>query len=290
MHLHSFCFYSARTPLLSLHCHMQILLKTVNMGLSPFHQESAVSVSPLPSPVSCPLEGASNFRDIGGYATDSGSFRKGRVYRSDHLADLSSHDLDTLQELGIACSLDFRGAHERKRSPYQYSFLTSHALTVEPTVLPDFLDMLAKGEVDVKAAYGTMNKTYTEFVTGHAATFGRVFDQLLETNTPVVMHCTAGKDRTGFAVALLHRAAGVHPDDVMHDYLLTNQFFRRPDLPDNRGISEEVLDILWGVQPEFLETAFKTIDETHGNLENFFQNALKLSPARREALLERYTT
>ncbi len=268
---------------------MQIVAKTVNMGLSPFQQESAVSVSSLPIPVSCPLEGASNFRDIGGYATHSGSFRKGRVYRSDHLADLSGQDLNTLQELGIARSLDFRGAHERKRSPYQYSFLTSHALTVEPTVLPDFLAMVAKGQMDMQAARGTMNKTYTEFVTGHAATFARVFDQLLEADTPVVMHCTAGKDRTGFAVALLHRAAGVHPDDVMHDYLLTNQFFRRPDLPDNRGISDEVLNVLWGVQPEFLETAFKTIDEEHGDLESFFQSTLKLSPARREALLERYT-
>lgn len=245
-------------------------------------------VSSLPSPVSCPLKGASNFRDIGGYATDSGSFRKGRVYRSDHLADLSQQDLDILKELGIARSLDFRGAHERKRSPYQYSFLTSHALTVEPTVLPDFLDMLAQGQGDVQAAHATMNKTYTEFVTTHARTFAQVFDQLLQADTPVVMHCTAGKDRTGFAVALLHRAAGVHPDDVMHDYLLTKQFFRRPDLPDNRGIRDEVLDILWGVQPEFLETAFKTIDATHGSLDRFFQDALQLSTARREALLERY--
>ncbi len=247
-----------------------------------------MSVSSLPIPVSCPLEGASNFRDIGGYATHNGSFRKGRVYRSDHLADLSSQDLNTLQELGIARSLDFRGAHERERSPYQYSFLTSQPLTVEPTVLADFMQMVAEGQMDVKAAHDTMNKTYAEFVTEHAGTFARVFDELLQAETPVVMHCTAGKDRTGFAVALLHRAAGVHPDDVMHDYLLTREYFRRPKLADDRGISEEVLDILWGVKPEFLETAFNTIDASHGDLESFFQNALNLSPARREALQERY--
>jgi len=248
-----------------------------------------VSVSPPPASLSCPLEGASNFRDIGGYAAGAGHFRKGRVYRSDHLADLSPQDLRILQELGIARSLDFRGAHERQRSPYQYDFLASHALTVEPTILPDLAAMASQGRLDADMARKVMNKTYTEFVTQHSATFAQVFDQLLEADAPVVMHCTAGKDRTGFAVALLHRAAGVGPDDVMHDYLLTRRLFRRPDLPDNRGLSEEVLEILWGVEPEFLETAFKTIDREHGSFEGYAQQALNLDEARRDALLERYT-
>ncbi len=248
-----------------------------------------MSVSPPATPLSCPLQGASNFRDVGGYAAGAGHFRTGRVFRSDHLADLNARDLQHLQGLGISRSLDFRGAHERERSPYRYDFLVSHALTVEPTILPDLAAMARQGQLDADTARKVMNKTYTEFVTQHSATFAKVFDQLLDADAPVVLHCTAGKDRTGFAVALLHRSAGVQMDDVMHDYLLTRQLFRRPDLPDNKGLSEEVLDILWGVEAQFLETAFATIDREYGNFERYAQQALKLDPARRHALLERYT-
>lgn len=248
-----------------------------------------MSVSPPTPSFACPLQGASNFRDVGGYAAGTGHVRKGRVYRSDHLASLSAQDVQHLQALGIARSLDFRGAHERQRSPYQYDFLVSHALTVEPTILPDLMAMTRQGPPDADMARAVMNKTYTEFVTQHSATFAQVFDQLLASDAPVVMHCTAGKDRTGFAVALLHRSVGVQADDLMHDYLLTRQLFRRPDLPDNRGLSEEVLNILWGVEPQFLETAFQTIDSHYGSFDRYAQHALKLDKERRDALLERYT-
>ncbi|MCX5592286.1 tyrosine-protein phosphatase [Alcaligenes endophyticus] len=247
-------------------------------------------MSLFPPTQACPLLGASNFRDIGGYSTEHGPVMTGRVFRSDQIAELQAPDLAYLQELGVSHALDFRGAHERKRSPYQYEFLRHDLLSIEPTIVQDLGSIMQAehGQLTAAQARLVMQKTYVEFVQNHSAQFARVFDQLLNTEQAVLMHCTAGKDRTGFAVALVHSALGVAPDDIMHDYMLSQKYFKRPNLDDNRGLSDEVLDVVWGVEPAFLNAAFTQITQQYGSTQQYLQQALGLDTARQEQLLARY--
>lgn len=247
-------------------------------------------MSSFPPIQACPLLGASNFRDIGGYATKHGPVVTGRIFRSDQLAELQVPDLAYLQKLGVSHALDFRGAHELKRSPYEYGFLQHELLSIEPTIVQDLGSIMQAehGKLTAEQARQVMQKTYVEFVQNHSAQFAQVFDQLLNTEQALVMHCTAGKDRTGFAVALVHSALGVAEDDIMHDYMLSLEYFKRPDLEDNRGLSEEVLDIVWGVEPAFLHAAFSQAKQEYGSTQNYLHQALGLDTERQDLLRARY--
>ncbi len=110
--------------------------------------------------------------------------------------------------------------------------------------------------------------------------FRALFAHLLEDRAPLVIHCTAGKDRTGFACALILHALGVPDDLIAQDYLLTNRFYRRdpsasPDLP------EEVRQVLASVEASFLAAAFDAIGAEYGDLEGYFSDGLGLGAGER---------
>ncbi len=117
--------------------------------------------------------------------------------------------------------------------------------------------------------------------------FRALFGHLLEDRAPLVIHCTAGKDRTGFACALILHVLGVADDVISEDYLLTNRFYRR-DPSASTDLPDEVRQVLGSVQPPFLAAAFKAINSDYGDLENYLTEGLALGPSEREALLKRY--
>lgn len=223
------------------------------------------------------LASASNFRDLGGHAgLDGRRVRQHRVYRSDHLAALTPEDLATLQGLGITHRIDFRGAGERSFLPAEVAGLTTLALTIEPTVVHRVQELLAAGQVPTEAeTVALMCQTYRGFARESAPVYARFFRQLLEQSTPLVFHCTAGKDRTGFAAALLLSALGVSRDDILQDYLLTNQLYVRSTLVEARGPAH-VMDVLWSVQPAFLDAAFTAIEEDFGSVPKYLEGPMGL--------------
>jgi protein-tyrosine phosphatase len=99
---------------------------------------------------------------------------------------------------------------------------------------------------------------------------------LLAEPTPQVFHCTAGKDRTGFGAALLLSALGVDRATIEHDYLLTNQLYRRDPRMEVNG-HPHVMKVLWQVQPEFLHAAYEAVDAQHGGMQNYLHGAIGLS-------------
>jgi protein-tyrosine phosphatase len=122
-----------------------------------------------------------------------------------------------------------------------------------------------------------MCETYRDFVNRNAGTYGRFMKHLLEQPTPQVFHCTAGKDRTGFAAALLLSALGVERETIEHDYLLTNQLYKRDARLEGQG-HPHVMKVLWQVQPAFLHAAFDAVDAQHGGMNAYLHGAIGLSP------------
>jgi protein-tyrosine phosphatase len=231
-----------------------------------------------PSPSSM-LQGASNFRDVGGYHNAEGRrVRSGQIFRSDHLAGLTAEDLARLQALGIGHSLDFRGTAEYTATPYAIPGVQRVALAIEPTVIARMQALVAQGVVpSTEETVELMRETYRDFVNRNADTYGRFLKHLLKEPTPQVFHCTAGKDRTGFAAALLLSALGVDRATIEHDYLLTNQLYKRDARLEGQG-HPHVMKVLWQVQPEFLHAAFDTIDAEHGGVRAYLHGAIGLGP------------
>lgn len=235
------------------------------------------------------LIGASNFRDLGGYAVPDGRIVRWRkIFRSDHLAALTPQDMRVLTELGLGRAVDFRGQEESAALAYELPDVRYHALPIEPTVVQRAKEMARAGcKMTAPVAVRLMQDTYRAFVSDNTRQFAGLFEQLLTEDTPLVFHCTAGKDRTGFAAALILLALGVPRPVVMQDYLLTNGLYRRPASLTSSA-SDEVLDVIWRVQEDFLQTALQAVDRDHGGVLPYLAQRLGVDGAARRRLAELY--
>lgn len=235
------------------------------------------------------LQGASNFRDLGGYAGRGGRpVRWRRLFRSDHLGRLTEADQAMLAKLGLDRCFDFRGESERTAAPDQLPGVTQHSLAIEPRVAQRMQDMLTAGHrLTAPVAVALMKDLYLALVNDEAHRFAELFEHLLDADAPLVFHCTAGKDRTGIAAALILLALDVPRDRVVQDYLLTNDLYRRPPLPRS-DTPADALEVLWRVQEDFLHVALQSIDADHGGVERYLSRRLGLSTAALDALATRY--
>lgn len=236
-----------------------------------------------------PLQGTSNFRDLGGYTgLDGRAVRWRRVFRSDHLGGLTPEDQATLQALGVKRAFDFRGRAESRAAPYTVPGLVRHELAIEPTVAQQMQALAEAGlALTPERMVTLMEELYLRLVDHEAPRFAEWFGHLLQDDSPLVIHCTAGKDRTGLAAALLLRALGVPQADVEADYLLTNTHYRRPAMTDTR-VPDEALAVLWSVRPAFLHAALLRIDTHHGGLDAYLHQRLGLGPDQRARLAALY--
>jgi protein-tyrosine phosphatase len=236
-----------------------------------------------------PLSGASNFRDLGGYVGQEGrkvQWRK--LFRSDHLGALTPQDVAVLSGLRLARVADFRGTEERAEQPCAMLGVAVHSLPIDPTVVQAMKELMTTGRnLTAQDTVRLMEHTYHAFAHHNADRFAALFALLLEGDAPLVFHCTAGKDRTGFAAALVLMALGVPRDVVMQDYLLTNSYFQ---MPDTRGsaLPREVLQVLWRVQEAFLQAAFKAVDADFGGVDHYLASKLQVGPRERARLAALY--
>jgi protein-tyrosine phosphatase len=236
------------------------------------------------------LQGATNFRDLGGYSgADGRRVAWRRLFRSDNLARLTPEDEQAMRGLQVRRSFDFRGVQERESAPYAYDGLAQVSLPIEPTVVQGLQALLAAGEhVTPPIAVSLMQDTYRGFVHHNAHRFSSLFDALLSSEEPLVFHCTAGKDRTGFAAALILHTLGVHEDDIMADYMLTNTLYQRPVGPAATTTPIEVMRVIWQVQPDFLHAAFEAVQAGWGDTDTYLREALGVDQRAQETLRERY--
>ena len=235
------------------------------------------------------LAGASNFRDLGGYTARNGRIVRWRqIFRSNHLGHLTDDDISILRELGVRSAFDFRGTEERTAALCGVSEITVHSLPVEPTVVAALRAIAAAGTpLSTDHAVEVMRGSYRSYVQKNTQHFRSLFAHLLEDRAPLVIHCTAGKDRTGFACALILHTLGVPQGVISEDYLLTNRFYRR-DPNHSTDLPDEIRQVLGSVQVSFLAAAFEAIDADYGDLESYLRDGLGLGNAERAHLEARY--
>jgi protein tyrosine/serine phosphatase len=249
-----------------------------------------------------PLEGVDNFRDYGGYPTIGGRrLKRGVLFRSAAHSRATDADLERLAALGIAVVVDLRRKEERDREPSRHPPGFSGTVIVNDEELGEdsWRAHIASGELTAQSFRDYLVEYYRQapFDARHINLFSRYFAALAERDGPVLIHCAAGKDRTGILAALTHHVAGVHPDDIVADYLLTNdpeRMARRlPQVTDaihetsgKRPAADAVMTVM-GVDTAYLDTAFTAIAERFGGTDAYLEQALGVTPAVREALAAR---
>ncbi|MCK9284804.1 MAG: tyrosine-protein phosphatase [Rhodocyclaceae bacterium] len=234
-----------------------------------------------------PLQGAVNFRDLGGYRTSDGRQVKwNRIYRSDSLAELTDADVDAVASLGLRTLLDLRYQLERDKKPNRPlpgPLPETHAIGFYPLNNLKLFDRISEGTLTVEELDAWCCTSYRLFLP--EPTFAQVLEKLLAPQAfPALIHCTSGKDRTGFASAVVLAALGVPRETIMEDFLLTNQYRRDISYLVEEKSDPAVVYALSGVQPEYLEACFNAIDSTWGSDEAYLRGGLGLSAEDQQRL------
>jgi protein-tyrosine phosphatase len=246
-----------------------------------------------------PFEGTPNFRDFGGYHTSDGRRVKwGYLYRSGQLSGLTECDLRLLSSLDLDVVCDFRRVEEQERDPSQLPSPGPDvvSLSITPGSNSGFLTEASSYEnTDRQAMFDFMVEINRDFALQQAQAFGRMFELLLRgEGTRMLVHCAAGKDRTGFAAAIVLLALGVPRATVMADYLLTAEYFKpeselgRLRAKYDMDLEAEVMMPVLEVYPEYLQSALDAIDEQFASVDDYLERQLGVDASAREALRNLY--
>jgi protein-tyrosine phosphatase len=239
------------------------------------------------------FQGIANFRDLGGYRTGDGKQVKwGSLYRAGTFTNSSDTDLRNLQQLNLLTLIDFRSSGEKEEEPNRLPDPTGFNVVEIPTLddgnkalVGEVMERIDSGNFEGFDPNLAMIKANRQF----ASTFTPQFRQFIHTvldadGAPVVWHCSAGKDRTGFAAAILLRILDVPRDVVVQDYMASKEHAldaRRSQLLLLRVFKgEEAADKLatmMGVEEAWLEAAFDEIDARWGSFDNYVSEGLELS-------------
>jgi len=247
------------------------------------------------------MEGAANFRDLGGYPTEDGrSVRWELLYRSDDLSSLTEADLEKMSGLGIRLVCDFRGTDERNDSPDRLP--TPDPPSVAELEISDaswslgaIREKLSSADFDARDSRRILIDANRDFATRFAPQYAAMFARISNPeNLPALVHCTAGKDRAGFASALILRVLGVPMDRVYEDYLLTNAYtFEQTErtlfwikVLSLNFFDPEKIRPLFGVERAYLDAAFDEIARGWGSFDDYRREALKFSDAETERFRE----
>ena len=242
-----------------------------------------------------PLEGAANFRDLGGYAAGAGkcvAWR--RIYRSDSLAELTDADHEIWRGLGIRVVCDLRIQSERSNAPDRLPEENGPEechIGFLPEGANEMLRAVRARELTSAAIVAEVVSHYRRLPLDHLAEYRRIFSLLGDPrNAPLVVHCTTGKDRTGFAAMLILLALGVSEELALEDYLLTNSYRRDVSHIFNLHIGADEMHTLTSARPEYFSAALEAMHGAYGSTEGYMRDGLGLDDVYlrnlRDAFLE----
>jgi protein tyrosine/serine phosphatase len=252
-----------------------------------------------------PTEGIHNLRDYGGYAAAEGArVRRGLLFRSGQHMDASEADLELVQRLDIRTIIDLRGASERGNFPCRrHHAFDAHVIAYdgETSNSPPHEGGGGKVAMTPEKARERMIAVYTRMPVNPAMIdmFSRYFEALDAREGGSLVHCFAGKDRTGIAASLLLHVLGVHHDDIVAEFLRTNDaptqhVLERQSLPRMQAhygeIDPQAIRNLMGVHEDYIATYWSEVTRDHGSIDNYLATRLGVDEARKARLRERLLT
>ena len=233
------------------------------------------------------MDGSYNTRELGGYKTTDGkSVKWGVLFRSDKLSDISLEDQKYLKNLGIQRIVDFRSKAEKTEDPDKIpDGMTYIEMPIEVDgAMRTKIEAILKGEIN-RNVKDFLIEANEEFIKNYSHIYSKFLKDLAKEQKPTMFHCTAGKDRAGFAAAITLIAIGVSKEDAINDYMKTNEYtakridemISKIELMSLYQTDGELLRPLLGVEREYLEAAFKAAENEYGSIENYIRSGLNIS-------------
>ena len=249
-----------------------------------------------------PTEGIHNFRDFGGWrTTDGGTVRRGLLYRSGQHVAATDSDLAAIAELDIRTVIDLRGQSERERNPCRrVEGFAGEVLFFdgETSSSPPHMD-IGPDTTTAEFARERMLAVYTRMPRNPAMSemFSRYLRVLADREGASLVHCFAGKDRTGVAATLVLHILGVSEEDQLAEFLRTNEaptldVLREQSVPGiearlGRKLKEAGIRALLEVDGDYLATFRETVVKDHGSLDGYLDREIGMDEALRDALRTR---
>lgn len=242
--------------------------------------------------------GVWNFRDYGGYAVvGGGRLVRGRLFRSGEFDSATPQDLQLIRTLQLKTLVDLRGTRERSRSLNLLAKLAQDIILVEAETAQasPYVDV-ARTAMSCAEARSRMQQIYSTlpFRPLLVERLRRFLKALAASDQPALVCCLAGKDRTGWAVALVHTVLGVHRDDIFADYLLTNSagdneariaaLARDLEVQFRASLDDQALQVVASVSDEYLIRAFDVVAARYGSISDYLHTVLQVTPRMRDAL------
>jgi protein-tyrosine phosphatase len=243
------------------------------------------------------LQGAWNFRDLGGMKTQDGkTVRWGQVFRSDTLTHLTEADYTRLNAIGIGLVCDLRTREERKNDPTVWNDGSPVFVLAPVSESPNGVsrnntvsDALQSGNVSVEEGEKLFERFYVQMVMDSAAKFGAVLRAVETSDRPSIFHCTGGRDRTGITASMLLNILGVPHETILADFVLSTQYLGENPARGTAGapVPGSTYAEVIRLRPRYIEAVFSAIDRKYGSFDRYRREALHLTDADVTALKAR---
>lgn len=252
------------------------------------------------------MSGIHNFRDYGGYSVAGGlRVRRGMLWRSGQHHEATDADLALIESLGLTRIFDLRTDKERAdtpcRRPAGFSGKVLFVSDAANTAAPHVAVAQHRERSDVRRTPETMKDGMVRNYAGMpfrpklVEMYRLAFAELAQGEGASLVNCMAGKDRTGVFVALTQHALGVHYDDILIDYLLTNTVGNpaariaagQRAVASLASIDLAVLAVIMNVEPEYLASAWSAITQRHGSVDAYLADVLGVDERARAAMREK---
>ncbi|MFC3159038.1 protein-tyrosine phosphatase [Chryseobacterium arachidis] len=245
-----------------------------------------------------------NFREVANIKNNDGrTLKPGKLYRSGHLHQLKKRSFDEIKKLGIKEIIDLRNSKEIAQKPDNLPsdivYKNYSAFEDKGDQLDQAKKLVLKGKVNGSDADERMLDFYKDYVTENPEIIRKIITEILESDQPVLYHCTAGKDRTGITTALILSILKFDKQTIYNEYLLSNNY--RKKLVDKRlnlsknlhflypKMDVKVLEKLSWVETDYLDAAFNEINNKYGSIDIYIQQALGISENKRQEYIQKFT-